>query len=46
MGANEPSLMYGVQKLMASKELDNSPDCGSEMESSVTNTHCFFGEEL
>lgn len=42
IGANEPSLMYGVQKLMASKELDNSSGCDSEMEPSITNTHCFF----
>jgi hypothetical protein len=42
IGANEPSLIYGVQKLMASKELDNSSGCDSEMEPSVTNTHCFF----
>jgi hypothetical protein len=41
-GVNESSSMYGEQKLMASKELDNSSDCNSEMEPSVTNTHCFF----
>jgi len=41
-GANESSSMNGEQNLMASKELDNSSDCDSEMELSVTNTHCFF----
>ena len=42
IGANESSSMHGEQKLMASKESDNPSDSESEIESSVTNTHCFF----
>ena len=42
IGANESSSMHGEQKLRASKESDNPSDSESEIESSVTNTHCFF----
>lgn len=42
IGANESLSMHGEQKLMASKESDNPSDSKFEMESSVTNTHCFF----
>ena len=42
IGANESPSMCGEQKLMASKEFDGSSKCDTDIEPSVTNTHCFF----